>query len=191
MLILLLLLPGVSASQVDPAWLASWRQAVQLRPEVLTAHGSIAADDEAGNALRIVGRLVLPDGRNAAGVIVHAYHRDADGLDFGPGDQTTTTWRLQGWAKTDQRGRFTFDTIRPAADHLGREAAHIHFTLISDDYGNQWAPKVFLADDPMITDEQRRRSDRNGKFGTVAVVDYAAAKQSINVRFKLKPTGDF
>ena len=79
-------------------------------------------------------------------MVVHAYHRDAQGFDFGPGDNTFTTWRLQGWAKTDAEGRFEFRTIRPAPDHLGREGPHIHITLESPRSGRQWAPTVYLTD---------------------------------------------
>jgi protocatechuate 3,4-dioxygenase, beta subunit len=59
---------------------------------------------------------------------------------------------LQGWARTDGEGRFEFLTVRPAPDHLGREKAHIHITLESQEFGRQWAPTVILPDHPVEID---------------------------------------
>ncbi len=186
-----LLLPATAMSQVDPAWLKSWRQAVDERPKVLTSRTRIVSDDEAGEPLVVLGHIVSPDGSNAAGVVVQMYQRDAEGLEFGAGDHSTTTWRLQGWAKTDPSGQFIFDTIRPAPDHLGREAAHLHFTLVSEKYGHQWAPKIFFADGSLVTSDQRRRSKKRGVFGQVVPVDRSQAQPSIKVNFQLKPSPDF
>jgi protocatechuate 3,4-dioxygenase, beta subunit len=183
--------PAESQGQADPSWLRSWNEARESRPAALTSRGRIAGDSEAGQPLIIRGRVFNPDGTAADGVVVHAYHRDHDGLDFGPGDDSLTTWRLQGWVETDGKGQFEFRTIRPAPDHLGREGAHIHFTLESNDHGRQWAPTVFLADDPLVSPEQRRRSKAAGAYGWVRDVETRAGVQHVAVRFRLKQDPDF
>src|SRR5688572_3814997 len=120
---------GESPGQADPFWLRSWHEAQENRPKTIASSGRIAPQDEPGTPLIVHGVVVEPDGRTpAVAVVVHAYHRDRDGFDFGPDDNELTTWRLQGWVETDTEGNFEFQTIRPAADHLGREASHIHFT---------------------------------------------------------------
>lgn len=157
----------------------------------MTSIGRIASENEPGIPFIIHGWVFGPDGTSAGGVVVHAYHRDRDGFEFGPNDNSLTTWKLQGWVETDAEGRFEFQTIRPAPDHLGREGSHIHFTLESVDFGRQWAPTVFLSDDPLVTADQRRRSKEAGEFGWVREVQTADGVQHVDVRIRLKEKADF
>lgn len=180
-----------SWGQADPAWLKSWNDAQELRPEAPVSKGRIAPEKEPGLPMIIRGQIFKPDGTPAGGVVVHAYHRDHDGFEFGPGDNSLTTWRLQGWVQTDATGRFEFHTIRPAPDHLGREGSHVHFTLESDDYGQQWAPKVFFSDDPLVTANQRRRSKQAGEFGWVREVETVDGVQFVDVKIQLGEKADF
>ncbi len=184
-------LPQESNAQVDPAWLKSWNEAVENRPASITSQGRIASEDEAGEPFVIQGQVYTPDGEPANGVVVHAYHRDEDGFDFGPNDSVTSTWRLQGWVETDKNGQFEFHTIKPRADHMGREAAHIHFTTVSDTFGRQWAPKVYLSDDPLVTTKQRKKSTKAGDFGQVRKVQIRNDVQYIQVNIQLKNQADF
>ncbi|HET9032713.1 MAG TPA: hypothetical protein VFN25_07395 [Dokdonella sp.] len=183
--------PLASWAQADPSWLKSWNEAQQSRPQAMTPNGRIAKESEPGRPMVILGQVFGAKGKPAEGVVVHAYHRDNKGFDFGLNDDALTTWRLQGWARTGADGRFQFQTIRPAADHMGREGAHIHFTLETSDFGRQWAPKVFLADDPLVTTDQRRRSTEAGKFGWVREVETQDGVQQIRVKFQLKNSADF
>lgn len=183
--------PTESRGQADPFWLRSWNEAQESRPSTMMSSGRIADEREPGKPLIVHGQIFDPDGTPAEGVVVHAYHRDSDGFDFGPNDDSLTTWRLQGWAETDAEGRFEFRTIRPAPDHLGREGAHIHFTLESNDYGRQWAPTVYLADDPLVSSDQRRRSREAGEFGWVREVETSNGVQEIHMRILLNEQADF
>ena len=181
----------ISYGQVDPTWLKHWNEAMGSRPAVIDSESRIASADEPGQPLIIHGKIMDPDGNPAPNVIIHSYHRDNEGFDFGANDNSTSTWRIQGWAKTDKNGSFTFHTIRPAPDHLGREGGHIHFTLISNDYGKQWAPKVFFADDKMVTAKQRKASAERGEFGNVLDIRKTDDGQEVVVKFKLKTEADF
>src|SRR5262245_24767853 len=117
-----------SHGQADPYWLRSWNEAQRSRPAQMGASSTIASTSEPGTPFVARCQVFLPDGRTPASrVVVHSYHRDHAGYDFGAHDTALTTWRLQGWALTDAEGRFEFRTIRPAPDHLGREGAHVHF----------------------------------------------------------------
>lgn len=178
-------------ADVDPAWLKAWQEAVASRPVELSPHSRIGDIDEPGEPLLIRGVVVTPKLTPAQGVVVHAYHRDAAGFEFGPIDNRTTTWRLQGWAVTDADGIFSFDSIRPAADHLGRDGAHIHFTLSSKDYGRQWAPTVFLGDDPLVSDARKARAAAREQFGDVQYPTDHDGRQLLEVAFQLKVESDF
>ena len=183
--------PTESRGQADPSWLRSWNEAQEGRPVTMTSSGRIASEHEPGIPLIIRGRIFGPDGTSAGRVVVHAYHRDHDGFEFGPRDNSLTTWKLQGWVETDAEGRFEFQTIRPAPDHLGREGSHIHFTLESDEFGRQWAPTVFLSDDPAVTADQRRRSKEAGEFAWARELQTADGVQHVYVRIRLKEKADF
>lgn len=178
-------------SQVDQRWLRSWNEAIKMKPAEIAATGSIAPKDEPGEPLVIRGRIYTPDNTPATAVLIHAYHRDSKGFDFGKNDSELTTWRLQGWAKTDQDGFFTFKTIRPAPDHIGREGPHIHFTVVSESYGRQWAPTVFFSDDPSLSASQRNESKKAGRFGWIAQVNKENGVQTITINIRLKESGDF
>jgi protocatechuate 3,4-dioxygenase beta subunit len=186
------LAPGESFGQADPYWMRSWNEAQRTRPQAMASTGRIAPAGEPGTPLVIHGLVVEPDGRTpASGVIVHAYHRDRDGFDFGPNDTAVNTWRLQGWAKTGADGRFEFRTIRPAPDHLGREGSHVHFTLETPQFGRQWAHKILFADDPLVTDSERRRSAEAEDFAWVRKVSVVQGVQQVDVKLRIKTTKDF
>lgn len=180
-----------SWAQVDPAWLRAWNEALENQPQEITSTGRIASEAEPGVPFVIRGVLVEPNGAPAAGVLIHAYQRDRDGLEFGPEDNPLTTWRLNGWARSDADGRFEFKTIRPAPDNLGREAAHIHFTLVSQEYGRQWAQKVFLGDDPLVPVRERGSSEKAGEFGWVKEPQEKGGVQSIEIKIRLNAKADF
>ena len=182
---------GTSLGQVDPSWLRSWNLAQEQRPSELKSVARIADEEEPGIDLVIRGQVVKPDGTPASGVVIHAYHRDEEGLEFGRRDSALETWKLQGWAKSDSEGRFEFQTIRPSPDHLGREASHIHFTVESKEFGRQWAPKVFLSDDPLLTEKDRQRAKEPNARYPIVEVRTVLGVQHIDVRIPLKKTGDF
>lgn len=188
-------LGGISAEslgQVDPFWLRSWNEAQEHRPLQITSSSRIAPESEPGTPLSIRGVVVEPDGRTPAkGVVVHAYHRDDHGFDFGLDDSELTTWRLQGWARTDAEGRFEFKTIRPAPDHMGREGAHVHFTLESEKLGHQWAHVIFFADDPRVSGSQRQESAKAGEFEWVKDVRVENGVQIMSIRIRMKRQADF
>jgi protocatechuate 3,4-dioxygenase, beta subunit len=178
--------------QADPFWLRSWNEAQKTRPAEMSASARIASESEPGTPLIIHGVIVEPDGGTPArGVVVHAYHRDQNGFDFGANDSALSTWRLQGWAKTDDAGRFEFKTIRPAPDNMNREGSHVHFTLETEAYGHQWAHMVFLADDRRVTARQREQSAAAGEFAWVKQPRIINGVQHMDVRIRLKGKADF
>ena len=184
--------PRESFGQADPFWLRSWNEAQRSRPERMASSARIASAPEPGIPFVIQGQVFEPDGRTPArGIVVHAYHRDQDGFDFGLNDRELTTWRLQGWASTDAQGRFEFRTIRPAPDHMGREGAHVHLTLESPKFGRQWARTVYFSDDPLVSTKIREQSAALGEFGWVRDVEVDEGVHHTDVKIRLKEKADF
>lgn len=184
--------PNNSQGQVDPQWLKSWNQAVAKRPENLSSSTVLVSANEPGIPLVVHGKVFRPDGQDVVkNALVHLYHRDHAGFDFGANDKELTTWRLQAWAKTNSEGQFEFHTIRPAPDHLGREGGHFHFTVVSAEFGKQWMPKIHFLDDPQISNKEKQQSAAQGQFSWLKEVQTLDGIQHINVAFKLKEQTDF
>jgi protocatechuate 3,4-dioxygenase beta subunit len=63
--------------------------------------------------------------------------------------------RLKLFLRSDARGAWSFDTIKPGSYPNGRVPAHIHFEVSAAGH----APKLFeivFEGDPFITDDMRR-----------------------------------
>ena len=187
----LILTISTGVQSQDPYWLKSWNEAYKSKPKTLSSVSRITSKEELGIPFVIKGKVFTPDGSPAKNVIVHAYHRDVQGFDFGKDDKELSTWRPQGWVKTDAKGNFQFNTIRPAPDHLGREGAHIHFTLLTEKFGRQWAPTVYFADDPKVNADKRARAKKAGKFSWLVEVSESEGVQFIQVNIQIKNSQTF
>jgi len=122
-------------------------------PERIPSIGRIAPLNEPGDPLRIEGIVTGSDGRPSAGIIVYAYHTDASGV-YPKG--STRHGRLRGWARTDDEGRYRFDTIRPGA-YPGRSITqHVHMHVIEPAIATYWITSIEFSDDPLLTSGKRR-----------------------------------
>jgi len=130
-------------------------------PDHLTSRSRIAPSDEPGEPLRIEGVTLNRDREPEAGIIVYAYHTNASGI---YPESSTRHGQLRGWARTDHEGRYRFDTIRPGA-YPGRGIPqHVHMHVIEPGRATYWITSIRFGDDPLLTDEERRRTeaDRGG-----------------------------
>ena len=83
-LVAMTLMPVEGRGGADPEWLKIWNEAQKTRPPTMASSSRIAPENEPGIPLIIHGRIFGPDGTPIGGVVVHAYHRDSSGFDFGP-----------------------------------------------------------------------------------------------------------
>ncbi len=170
--IAVLALLTVSLAAVDREFLRSWEAHQRERPRTVASSSSIAPPGEPGAPLRIDGRVLTENGQAAVrDAIVFAWQTDAEGVYDRPG-RGPHSWRLRGWAKTDARGNFRFDTIRPAAYPGGREPAHVHFTVERSDGRRYFTSDLLFDDDPLVTARVRNRGG--------AVIAAVAAKGEIS-----------
>jgi protocatechuate 3,4-dioxygenase beta subunit len=134
-------------------------------PEILSWRARIAPPEEPGEALTIEGVVTDQEGRPAVGIIVYAYHTNAAGI-YPPA--STRHGRLRGWTRTDDMGRYHFDTIRPGA-YPGRSVAqHVHMHIIEPGVATYWITSIVFSDDPLLT-EKRRREALDGRGGSGVV----------------------
>ncbi|MCB1049971.1 MAG: hypothetical protein H6510_17955 [Acidobacteria bacterium] len=131
----------------------------QGMPESLEPSVRIAPADEPGEPLILRGTVFDAQGKPAAGIIVYAYHTDAQGL---YPKAETRHGRLRGWAKTDPNGVYEFKTIRPAAYPNSTIPQHIHMHIIEPHKATYYIDDVLFSDDPKLKGATPKRSPRGG-----------------------------
>jgi len=128
-------------------------------PAALTAAARIAPAGEPGEPMAIDGAVFDRRGRAADGVIVYAYHTNAQGLyptdDQFRGLAAFRHGRLRGWAKTDANGRYRFETIRPAGYPGTDLPAHVHMHVIEVGRCTYYIDDIMFDDDPRLTPAKR------------------------------------
>ena len=149
----------------------------------------LTQEGEPGPPLLVEGTVFAPDGETPApGVVVYVYQTGLDGLYHGPGERVP---RIRGYMKTDAQGRFSFRTIRPGSYPNSRIPAHIHTQLWGGGYEPQWNEDVNFADDPFLSDSQKRSSAAAGRFAWICDPQKdASGLLHCTHDLKLKPHGD-
>lgn len=140
-------------------------------PAELSWRARIAPPDEPGERLVLEGTVYLADGETPApGVVIYAYHTDAEGIYSKRGDETGNGrrhGRLRAWVRTGEDGRYRFDTIRPASYPDSSEPQHVHMTVLPPGGEEWWIDSVQFTDDPLLTERERRRMRNRGGSGIV------------------------
>jgi protocatechuate 3,4-dioxygenase beta subunit len=137
----------------------------------LGASTTIPPAGEPGEKMVLRGRVLEPDGKTAAaGVVVYAYHTNAEGVYPTRGDERGWGRRhgyLRGWVRTGADGEYRFDTIRPAQYPGGRVVAHVHVIVKEPDRREYFVDDVVFTDDPLVTASYRARQQNRGGSGIV------------------------
>lgn len=139
-------------------------------PDSLSWRARIAPEDEPGEPMVLRGTVYGSDGDPAPGVIVYAYHTNARGV-YPPDERYTGHARrhgkLRGWVRTDERGRYRFDTIRPGG-YPGRDTPqHVHLHVIEPGCCTYYIASVRFRDDPRLPGDARPDPDARGGPGLV------------------------
>lgn len=130
---------------------------------------------EPGDKLIISGTVYFPDGKTPAkDVIVYVHHTNNKGVYPKRGNEKGNGkyhGYLRGWMKTDSNGRYEFETIRPAPYHShDGEPAHIHYNIEAPDYPEYWLTGLWFSDDSRVTDEYKKKVERNGGFSNIVTL---------------------
>ena len=119
--------------------------------------------------LKLTGTVFQRDGKTpASGVILYVYHTDRTGIYPKKGDETGWGRRhgyLRGWIKTDESGRYTFYTFRPAAYPDGSEPEHIHLTVKEPDKNDYYLDDFMFENDPILSQQKRALLTNRGGSG--------------------------
>jgi hypothetical protein len=130
-------------------------------PAALSATSTLAGPNESGRQLRIEGTVFDTAGRAASGIVVYAYHTDAQGLypteERFRGQAAFRHGRLRGWARTDQRGEYRFDTIRPIGYPNTDLPEHVHMHVLEVGRCTYYIDDLMFEDDQRLTPNMRRQ----------------------------------
>ncbi len=126
---------------------------------------------EPGDKLILTGTVLKPDGRTpAAGVVVYAYHTNARGIYPTRGGERGWDRRhgyLRGWIKTNERGEYRFESIRPGGYPGRTDPAHVHITVKELGRQEYWIDEVVFEDDPRVDTRYRQRQQNRGGNGII------------------------
>jgi protocatechuate 3,4-dioxygenase, beta subunit len=178
--------PGGTIAQNQPRDLTD-------APAQLGPSGRIAAAGEPGATLVISGSVVAQDGKTPLpGVMVYAYHTDADGYyrRVGQsGEAGENEPRLRGWVKTDSNGHFEFTTIKPAPYPSRDNPSHVHIHAWGAGYARQWFLLEFEGD-PLLT--KQHFTDNTAEYlYTVPVTRGSQGVLSCSVTIRMREQPNF
>ncbi len=129
------------------------QQGPHLAPVDAPARLTVAGANEPGIRLRVSGVVVGPDGQPLANASIYLYHTDAKG-EYVPGQSGGSDRpRLFGYLRSDARGRYEFETIKPGSYPNSSNPAHIHF--------EPWWPIV-----PLDSTRLSSRATRTSRTGS-------------------------
>jgi len=100
---------------------------------------------------------------------VYAYHTDARGIyprdEAVRGTASYRHGRLRGWVRTNDFGRYEFETIRPASYPNSDIPAHVHMHVIEVECCTYYIDSIHFEDDPRLS-RQKRAEYTTGRGGS-------------------------
>jgi protocatechuate 3,4-dioxygenase beta subunit len=109
-----------------------------------------------GEALKITGKVLNPDGTPLAEALVDVWQADKEGVY----DNTSDKFVLRGRLRTDKNGLYVYETIMPGQYDLGesKRPAHIHYKVSAKDHKPLTTQLYFSGDKYLDRDPFVRRS---------------------------------
>lgn len=130
-------------------------QSPHIAPPDAPSAGRLVPPREPGTPLLISGSVVSPDGAPVPGASIYAFQTDAEGYYGVKPESDNRRPRLKVLLRSDTRGAWSFETIRPGSYPGSKVPGHIHFEVSAEGY----APRIFeivFEGDPFVTAEMRR-----------------------------------
>ncbi len=131
-------------------------QSVHEAPAGAPATGQMAPSGEPGQALRVTGTVVDANGKPIPAASLYIYQTDHEGYYGVKPASDSRNPRLKLFLRSDAKGAWSFDTVRPGSYPGTRNPAHIHFEVAAPGRASRVFEIVFEGD-PFITD--RMKSD--------------------------------
>jgi protocatechuate 3,4-dioxygenase beta subunit len=130
-------------------------QSVHEAPASAPPTGRVAPPGEPGQSLSVSGVVVGPDGTPIANASLYVYQTDHEGYYGVKPASDNRNPRLKLFLRSDARGAWSFDTVKPGSYPNSRVPPHIHFEVSAPGRESKIFEIVFEGD-PYVTQEMRR-----------------------------------
>ena len=132
--------------------------------------------NQSGQKLLITGTIFKMDGKTPApNIIMYYYQTDVNGYYSSSDNKMSKAARhgdIRGWVKTDENGKYSIYTVRPAAYPNSAEPAHIHPSIKEPDINNPYYIDEFVFDDdPILTTAKRKNMRNRGGSGVLRLLE--------------------
>jgi protocatechuate 3,4-dioxygenase, beta subunit len=130
---------------------------------------------EKGQKLLVTGIVYKLDGKTPApNVIIYYWQTDNNGY-YSPKDGMDEKARrhghLRGWVRTDDNGKYSIYTIKPAPYPNENIPAHIHTSIKEPNIQNEYYIDEFIFDDDkLLTSAKRKALENRGGSGILRVL---------------------
>lgn len=142
-------------------------------PATINSSDTSAGWTEKGQKLLVTGTVYKLDGRTPAqNVIIYYWHTDNDGLYSprqGMSEKAKRHGHIRGWIKTDEKGKYSIYTIRPAPYPNDVIPAHIHLSIKEHDIDNEYYPDDINFDDDKLLIPYFKRYPQENRCGSGVV----------------------
>lgn len=132
-------------------------QSARLAPDGAASTGRLSPAGEPGTALKVTGVVVDAAGTPVRSASIYAYQTDAEGYYGVKPVSDNRNPRLKILLRSDGKGAWSFDTIKPGSYPGSRVPAHIHFEVWAPGFAERIFEIVFEGD-PFVTADMRRNS---------------------------------
>jgi protocatechuate 3,4-dioxygenase beta subunit len=130
------------------------RQSVHEAPASASSSGRVAPQGEPGQPLQVSGVVVGHDGAPIGNASLYIYQTDHEGYYGVKPASDNRNPRLKLYLRTDAKGAWSFETVKPGSYPNSRVPPHIHFEVSAAGRG----PKIFeivFEGDPLVTEPMR------------------------------------
>lgn len=130
---------------------------------------------QSGQKLLITGTIYKRDGKTPApNVILYYYHTDVNGYyadKEGLDRRVIRHGYIRGWVKSDENGKYSIYTVRPAPYPNSDSPAHIHPAIKEPNIDKEYYIDEFVFDDEkLLTGEKRKAMENRGGSGILRVL---------------------
>ena len=130
---------------------------------------------EKGQKLLVTGKIYKIDGKTPApNVIIYYWQTDNNGYyspTKGMDEKAKRHGHIRGWIKTDENGKYSIYTIRPAPYPNANIPAHIHTSIKEPNVDNEYYIDEFVFDDDkLLTGTKRKALENRGGSGILRVL---------------------
>ena len=133
---------------------ATATQAIHEAPAAAPSAGRVVPQGEPGQALTVSGIVVNAAGTPIAGASLYVYQTDREGYYGVKPASDNRNPRLKVFLRSDAKGEWSFQTIKPGSYPNSSIPAHIHFEVSAPKHSPRVVEIVFEGD-PYVTDRMR------------------------------------